>query len=165
MAQTRPPLLVSKYVFACIWVLFSDAVYCILWYTQLWWYITITYCFDHSILAAGPRFTFKLFATHVKALTQADLSSSLVAWFTRQTQHYIECLFICISSTIERDPLSFVHCCCPSRQGHMYGGLGNLMSTIFSEVVAGTIAWREITKGEYILWSSIEKYGSVLSCW
>ena len=102
---------------------------CIL-YSLLWWYITSKNCFDHSILAAGPRFTFKMFATHVKALTQADLTSFLVAWFTWQTQHYIECLFICISSTIERDPLSFVHCCCPSCQGHMYGGLGNLMSTI-----------------------------------
>ena len=41
--------------------------------------VKVHICFDHSTFAIGPRFTFKMFATHVKALTQADLSSSLVA--------------------------------------------------------------------------------------
>ena len=165
MAQTRLPLSVSKYIFACIWVLFSDTVSCILWYSLLWWYITSRYCFDHSTFATGPRFTFEMFATHVKALTQTDLSSSLVAWFTRQT-HPLHRMFVYLHllHNWKRSPL-FCSLLLSFMSGpHVWRTRKSHVNN-FSEVVAGTIAWREITKGEYILWSSIEKYGSVLSCW
>ena len=159
--------LVSVKVHICIysglvlWHCISYVFWCIL----LWWYITSRYCFDHSTFATGPRFTFKMFATHVKALTQTDLSSSLVAWFTRQT-HPLHRMFVYLHllHNWKRSPL-FCSLLLSFMSGpHVWRTRKSHVNN-FSEVVTGTIAWREITKGEYILWSSIEKYGSVLSCW
>ena len=164
MAQTRLPLSVSKYIFACMGL--------VLWHCMLYTVIC------SALMIYNEQILFWSFncccwpTLHIQNVCHPCES------FDSGWPYFLSCGLIYTTNTTLHRMFVYLHLLHNWKRSPLFCSL--LLSFMsgphvwrtrkshvnnFSEVVAGTIAWREITKGEYILWSSIEKYGSVLSCW